>query len=96
MGQTVQIEGTQSICPACGAALAFSPVLHHMICAYVGPLYDFAAAPDGYTCPKCRREIGPSDEACEIVGESARCARCGKEMAVFPPPVFGAGFGTLP
>ena len=46
-------------------------MLHHMICAYVGPLYDFAATPGGCTCPKCRRDIVSGDQACEILGESA-------------------------
>jgi hypothetical protein len=65
--------------------LKFFPVLHHMICAYVGPQYDFIPAATGYTCPKCRRGITSGDTACEIVGASARCIRCGKEMVVPPP-----------
>jgi DNA-directed RNA polymerase subunit RPC12/RpoP len=64
-------------------------VLHHMICAYIGPQYDFAAGADRYTCPKCRREIVSGDT--EIVGTSARCQRCGKEMIVSPPPAMQAG-----
>jgi uncharacterized protein with PIN domain len=83
----MQIEPNQSVCPACGApGLEIVPVLHHMMCAYVGPQYDFAPAATGYTCPKCRRGIVSADPACEIVGTSARCARCGKEMVVSPPP----------
>ncbi len=87
----MQIEGDQSTCPACGAeGLEISPVLHHMMCAYVGPHYDFAAAGEGYTCPKCRRTIRSGDPACEIVGKSARCVGCGKEMVVSaPPPISG-------
>ena len=70
----MQIEGDQSVCPACGAeGLEIFPVLHHMMCAYVGPQYDFIPAADGYTCPKCRRGIVSGDLACEIVGTSARC-----------------------
>ena len=58
----MQIEADQRVCPACGAeGLEMFPVLHHMICAYVGPQYDFAAALDGYTCPKCRRDIVSGD-----------------------------------
>jgi hypothetical protein len=84
----MQIEGDQTVCPACGAAgLEIFPVFHHMMCAYVGPQYDFVPAVDGYTCPKCRRGIASGDLACEIVGTSARCARCGKEMVVSPPPL---------
>ena len=83
----MQIEWEQSACPACGARrLEIVPVLHHMICAYIGPQYDFAPAADGYTCPKCRRGIASGGEACEIVGTSARCGACLKEAIVSPPP----------
>jgi hypothetical protein len=85
----MQVEAGQSACPACGAAgLKHVPVLHHMICAYVGPEYDFAPAPDGRLCPKCRRLIVSGDRACEIVSTSARCFRCRGEAVVSPPPVF--------
>jgi transposase len=87
----MQIEPDQMVCPVCGGGLEIVPVLHHMICAYIGPQYDFAAAADGYTCPKCRRAIVSGDTACEIVGASARCRRCGKEMIVSPPPAMQAG-----
>jgi hypothetical protein len=80
-----QIEEGRPVCPACGAVgLKYFPVLHHMICAYVGPEYDFVPSATGYTCPKCRRYIVPGDCACEIVGESARCDRCRREMMVSP------------
>ena len=82
----MQIEPDQTVCPACGAdGLEIVPVLHHMICAYVGPQYDFIPVAAGYTCPKCRRGIVSGDRACEIVGTSARCSQCGKEMVVSPP-----------
>jgi hypothetical protein len=81
----MQIEQNQSVCPVCNAAaLPLFPVIHHMICAYIGPLYDFEETASGYVCPKCRRAIGSSDKACEIVGTSARCGRCGSEMVVAP------------
>jgi Thaumarchaeal output domain 1 len=83
----MQIESDQSVCPACGAEqLEIVPVLHHMMCAYIGPEYDFALADAGYACPKCRRAIMSGDSACEIVGTSARCVRCRKEMMVSPSP----------
>jgi len=70
----MQIESDQTVCPACGAeGLEIVPVLHHMMCAYVGPQYDFPASAAGYTCPKCRRDIVSGDPACEIVGTSAPC-----------------------
>jgi hypothetical protein len=82
----MQIGIDQSKCPACRAGtLEFFPVLHHMVCAYVGPEYDFEPADAGYICPKCRRHIASSDRACEIVGTSARCVRCDKEIVVSPP-----------
>ncbi|MBV9234197.1 MAG: hypothetical protein JOZ94_00050 [Xanthobacteraceae bacterium] len=81
----MQIEGDQSVCPACGAGeLEIFPVLHHMMCAYIGPEYDFASTDAGYACPKCRRAIVSDDPACEIVGTSARCTRCRREMVVSP------------
>ena len=83
----MQIEEDQSVCPACGTErLEIFPVLHHMMCAYVGPQYDFAPKLNRFTCPKCRRDIVSDDPACEIVGTSARCVRCRKEMMVSPPP----------
>jgi hypothetical protein len=82
----MQIEADQSVCPACGAAaLEFFPVFHHMVCAYIGPQYDFEQTAAGYTCPKCRRGISSNDHACEIVGNSARCGQCRSEMVVSPP-----------
>jgi uncharacterized protein with PIN domain len=87
----MQIESDQTVCPACGGGLEIVPVLHHMMCAYIGPQYDFAAAADRYTCPKCRRDVVSGDTACEIVGTSARCQRCGEEMIVSPPSAMQAG-----
>jgi hypothetical protein len=86
----MQIDADQSVCPACGAdGLELFPVFHHMICAYVGPEYDFEPAVAGYTCPKCRRGIVSGDPACEIVGMSARCIQCRQEMVVSPPSASG-------
>lgn len=62
-------------------------MFHHMICVYVGPQYDFASVVAGYTCPKCRRDIVSGNQACEIVGTSARCTQCRVEMVVSPQPV---------
>ena len=83
----MQTEEDQSVCPACGTErLEIFPVLHHMMCAYVGPQYDFAPKLNRFTCPKCRRDIVSDDPVCEIVGTSARCVRCRKEMMVSPSP----------
>ena len=84
----MQIEMEQTVCPGCGAAdLKFYPVFHHMICAYVGPQYDFLPAVAGYTCPKCLRDIVSDDHACEIVGTSALCLTCRLEMMVSPSAI---------
>ena len=81
----MQIGKDQSLCPVCKAAsLEFFPIFHHMICAYVGPSYDFAETATAYTCPKCRRDIVSGDRTCEIVGTSARCLHCEGEMPVSP------------
>jgi hypothetical protein len=82
----MQIEARQTVCPVCGLALEFHPVLHHMVCAYIGPEYDFIPVDAGLVCPKCRRGIVTGDTACEIVGTSARCLQCEKEMVVSPEP----------
>src|SRR5258708_37990570 len=84
----MQIEADQTVWPACGAeGLELFPVLHHMMCAYVGLEDDFLPAAAGYSCPKCRRDIASGDTACEIVGASARGIRCRKEMIVSPRAV---------
>jgi uncharacterized protein with PIN domain len=80
----MKVERERPVCPDCSAELELFPLLHHMMCAYVGPQYDFALGAEGYNCPKCRRNIASGDPACEIVGTSARCVRCGKEV-VLPP-----------
>jgi hypothetical protein len=80
----MQIKATQLTCPDCRGALQFFPVLHHMICAYVGPEYDFGQVFDGLLCPKCEHRIGPFDGACEIVSQSAKCPECLIEMPVSP------------
>jgi len=85
----MQIDADQSFCPACGAGLELFPVFHHMMCAYIGPEYDFVLKADRFICPKCRRPIVSGDTACEIVGTSARCSRCRSEMVVSPPAKAG-------
>jgi hypothetical protein len=83
----MQVGTSESVCPACGThGLQSFAVLHHLICAYVGPEYDFDPTVGGCACPKCRREIVSGDQACEIVGTSARCVQCGAEMVRSPPP----------
>jgi DNA-directed RNA polymerase subunit RPC12/RpoP len=69
-------------CPACRAHdLEASSIIHHLICAYVGPDYDFEFG-EGYRCPKCVRALHDHDRSAEIVGDSARCRLCGTEFVV--------------
>ena len=69
-------------CPACGSCeIEAAPIVHHLICAYVGPAYDFETQ-DGYACPKCLRALRDRDDAAEIVGDSARCRLCETEFVV--------------
>jgi hypothetical protein len=87
----MQVEPGESVCPACGApGLETFPVLHHLLCAYVGPEYDFTPIAAGYACPKCQRDIVSGDDTCEIVGESAHCTQCGRELVVLPPRIVRA------
>jgi uncharacterized protein with PIN domain len=83
----MQVDHSQSLCPDCAGGLESYPILHHMICGYVGPEYDFEITAEGYACPKCQRAIPSGDLACEIVGTSARCPSCQSEMVRSPPPV---------
>lgn len=86
--ERLQSEGEEAVCPVCGAdGLKTYPVFHHMPCAYVGPEYDFILQAGKYVCPKCLRDIVSAGPACEILGTSARCGRCGKEMML--PPALG-------
>ena len=79
----MQVDANQPICPTCGAArLTHFPILHHMMCAYVGPEYDFAPTEAGCSCPKCGRELVPGARDWEATGTSARCGQCGAEAIV--------------
>ena len=83
----MQIEEHQSECPACGsAALDVFPVFHHMMCAYVGPQYDFSPTDRWICLPEMPPPHRIGRSACEIVGTSARCKACQREMVVSPPP----------
>jgi len=76
------IGAARLTCPACqGEDLSIASIVHHRICAYVGPDYDFKAE-GGCRCPKCLRALHDRDRYAEIVGESARCRRCGAEFVV--------------
>lgn len=56
-----------------------SPVIHHFLCAYVGPGYDFMRKADEYFCPKCRLAIDKCGGDSEVIGYSLSCNDCGAE-----------------
>ena len=83
----MQIGSECFICPNCGAAeLEKAPVVHHMICAYVGPEYDFGRTADALLCPKCRRTLREGGRDWEVVSTCALCRNCGGEFVVSDPP----------
>lgn len=49
----------REVCPKCGSAdLKVEDLIHHFVCAYVGPESDFRTdGDDEMTCPKCRRTV---------------------------------------
>lgn len=68
-------------CRTCGCeGLTRHPVIHHFLCAYVGPRYDFVMEEDALACPKCRLALSPAGDDNEIVGYSTRCPACGREF----------------
>lgn len=74
---------TKMRCNKCGAdAGAQYPVLHHFICSYVGPEYDFAKQTVGKLCPKCNRLITDDGKDWEIIGDCQFCTQCGDESMV--------------
>jgi hypothetical protein len=78
----MQIERDQLECPACGAAgLELYPLLHHMICAYVGPEYDRA---DG-------RWVRLSEMPAGHRAERSRLRDCRDKRALRPLPQRGGG-----
>lgn len=69
-------------CPTCHAD-AGPPhrVLHHFLCAHVGPDYDYVSDGKVLVCPKCRRPLMTEREDYEVIGASYRCPACGREFA---------------
>jgi len=53
-----------------------------MICAYIGPDYDFIGSGDDRHCPKCRRRLLGPGRDWEIVAASLLCRTCGREVVV--------------
>jgi len=69
-----------TICGKCGSqSVEVHPVLHHFLCAYVGPEYDFAKTQNGFLCPKCRRVLADNNADWEILGDCSFCKFCSDE-----------------
>src|SRR5690606_19393525 len=82
---SMQIDASCSTCPVCGEAdLKAASVIHHMVCSYVGPDYDFGRIEGGFNCPKCWRVLHDEVHDWEIVGSCARCQACGAEFVIAP------------
>ena len=81
----MQIDASRSTCPVCGkAGLKAVSVIHHMVCSYVGPDYDFGWIKEGLSCPNCWRALRDEVHDWEIVGACARCQACGAEFVIAP------------
>jgi DNA-directed RNA polymerase subunit RPC12/RpoP len=74
---------TPLACARCGSkSVVLSDVVHHLVCAYVGPDYDFDLHLESGRCPKCHRNLLPWRNDWEVVSSSLRCAECGHEAVV--------------
>jgi hypothetical protein len=75
---------THKACVSCQSdKINAYPVIHHFLCAYIGPLYDFLKTPQGYQCPKCQRFL-QKDEGSDWqnVGQVKQCQSCGDEQSI--------------
>ena len=69
------------ICPSCKSSRTRTfPIFHHMICANVGPAYDFLVRDEGALCPKCNRFLRDAGNDWEIVGDCMICEDCAAEI----------------
>ena len=64
----------------CGAReVQRKAVVHHMPCAWVGPLDDFTPDGAGLICPKCRMTFAMPGRDSEVLGYCLRCPVCRAE-----------------
>jgi rubredoxin len=68
-------------CPSCGSErIDGYSTLHHYLCSYVGPQYDFGTVDDFFICPKCKMKLEKEYQDWEIVGFCNKCHACGYEF----------------
>ena len=70
-----------AVCPKCGSdSVEAYSTLHHYLCSYVGPQYDFGIIDGVYKCPKCEMNLEREYEDWEVVGYCCKCDKCGAEF----------------
>jgi hypothetical protein len=70
----------RQLCERCHVeGLRRHSVIHHYLCAYVGPDYDFALHNNAAICPKCKRSLNNNPKDWEDIGASFYCSSCGAE-----------------
>jgi len=75
---------THKVCKNCYSDEVSSfPIIHHYLCAYIGPSYDFLKTQTGYQCPKCQRNLQKEEGYdWENVGQVQKCQSCGNEISI--------------
>ena len=69
---------TNDICPKCASTnICLERVLHHFLCAYVGPTSDFVSQQSEFICPKCNLHLSDIANDWEAIGLSISCRSCG-------------------
>jgi rubredoxin len=75
------VANSSDKCRKCGSAKVegFS-TLHHYLCSYVGPQYDFGKIEESIVCPKCKLALKKEFKDWELVGFCRKCLSCGDEI----------------
>ena len=74
---------SNSACTKCQSKrLRCVNVIHHYLCAYVGPEYDFKVSAGELICPKCARRIDLTPDTWEVIGHSLFCEECRFEKSL--------------
>jgi hypothetical protein len=71
---------THNICQKCPSeAIVIEPVIHHFLCAYVGPTTDFESHQESVICPKCNHALSKTSKDWEPIGFSITCRYCSNQ-----------------